>query len=116
MKLVSVRRGGGELMATPEDVERAVTTGFGQASHADVQAALELYTDRQAWRVQLAILALADGAPDKVLPLVEAACRDYRDILYWAEYPEESSNGRQTRAEMAERYRRLGVPVPESLG
>jgi hypothetical protein len=102
-------------MDSADDVDRAITAGFPDASHADVRAALTLYTDREVARVHLAILVLADGDPDQVLPMVEAACRDYRDVLYWAEWPEESSFGKRTRAEMAERYRRLGVPVPESL-
>jgi hypothetical protein len=58
---------------------------------------------------------LAEGDPGRVLELVEAACQDYRDLLYWAEYPEESSGGRVTRAEMVDRYIQLDVPVPEAL-
>ena len=65
--------------------------------------------------MQLAVLALASPDPERVLAGVESACRDYRDPLFWAEYPEESSGGRVTRAEMADCYRRLGVPVPEAL-
>lgn len=102
-------------MATAEDVQRAITTGFREPSQPGVQAALELYGDSEACRVKLAILALADGDPDQVLPFVEAACQDYLNVLYWAEYPEESFTGQRTRAEMAERYRRLGAPVPDSL-
>jgi hypothetical protein len=106
---------GSNAMATPDHVERAIAASFPAASRADNRAALSRYTDREVTRVHLAILALADGDPDQVLPMVEAACRDYQDVLYWAEWPEESSFGKRTRAEMAERYRRLGVPVPESL-
>lgn len=38
-------------------------------------------------RVQLAILKLSEGQRSKLLHFVEAAKRDYRDVLYWSEIP-----------------------------
>jgi hypothetical protein len=75
--------------------------------------ALEGYRDREDVRVRLAILVLANGDVREVERLVRAANTDYRDVLYWAEYPEQSGAG--TREEMAGRYRELGVPVPRDL-
>lgn len=43
---------------------------------------------REPERVQLAILHLAKGKPDDVVEYTDAACRDYRDVLYWAYYYE----------------------------
>ncbi len=77
-------------------------------------AQLATYTGNEPERVRLAILVLADGDPRAVTDMVSAAQLDYRDVLYWAEYPEESSTGR-TRAEMGARYARLGAPIPPSL-
>jgi hypothetical protein len=101
-------------MATAEDVRRAVAASFPEAERPVVRAALRGYKfGREAARVRLAILALADGNLAEVERLVAAANADYRDVLYWAEYPEESGTG--TKPQMAARYRRLGVAVPPDL-
>ncbi len=44
-------------------------------------------------RVQLAILKLSGGDLDQLRQAVAQARVDYRDILAWAEYPEEMSAG-----------------------
>ena len=44
-------------------------------------------------RVQLAILKLSEGQRDKLTELVRMAKRDYRDVLAYAEYPEEMKAG-----------------------
>ena len=38
-------------------------------------------------RVQLAILKLSQGDPEKLLYWIDIAKRDYRDVLAFAEYP-----------------------------
>lgn len=43
--------------------------------------------EREVARVQRAILTLAKGQLDQVAYLVGAAKVDYRDVLWWAEYP-----------------------------
>lgn len=43
---------------------------------------------RDSERVQLAILHLAKGNADAAAEYTDAACRDYRDVLYWAYYNE----------------------------
>jgi hypothetical protein len=40
-------------------------------------------------RVQLAILKLAEGQKERLPELVQMAKRDYRDVLAYAEYPEQ---------------------------
>jgi len=45
--------------------------------------------EREQRRVRLAILKLSDGDLAAVLSMVAAAKRDYRDVLMWAEYPED---------------------------
>ncbi|HET7463416.1 MAG TPA: hypothetical protein VFJ82_19345 [Longimicrobium sp.] len=44
---------------------------------------------REHERVRLAILKLSAGDVEKALALTETARSDYRDVLAWAEYPEE---------------------------
>jgi len=46
--------------------------------------------EREAERVQLAILKLSEGQAEKALAMVAAAKQDYRDVLMWAEYPEQA--------------------------
>jgi hypothetical protein len=45
--------------------------------------------EREAERVRLAILKLCEARVERVIELVAAAKRDYRDVLMWAEYPAE---------------------------
>lgn len=49
--------------------------------------------EREVERVHLAILKLAEGRLETLPECVEAAKRDYRDVLYWAESPELSRAG-----------------------
>lgn len=39
-------------------------------------------------RVQVAILKVSVGDVNRLMTAVAAAKRDYRDVLWWAEYPE----------------------------
>ena len=50
--------------------------------------------------------------------MVDAANVDYRDVLYWAEYPEESTTGtpeqkREAASRMAAQWRQMGLQIPE---
>lgn len=49
--------------------------------------------DRERERVQLAILKLSEGDPAQLHSNVAAALLDYRDVLAWAEYPEQMRSG-----------------------
>jgi hypothetical protein len=64
------------------------------SSWAGVQELLDSYGvepyERERERVQVAILKLSAGSEEKVREYVAVAKRDYRDVLFWAEYPEES--------------------------
>jgi hypothetical protein len=101
-------------MATRDDVEKAVMASFAEAQRSDVMSALAGYSwPNEPSRVRHAILVLSDGDPDEIGRLVKSANADYRDLLYWAEYPEESGSG--TKKQMADGYRNLGVTVPSEL-
>ncbi len=45
--------------------------------------------ERERERVQIAILKLSDGNLEKLRKSIEIAKSDYRDVLAYAEYPEE---------------------------
>lgn len=45
--------------------------------------------EREAIRVRVAALKLSDGSLEQLRELISHAKRDYRDVLAWAEYPEE---------------------------
>ena len=59
---------------------------FGEADRSAVIDSLKTYAGPEAERVPRDILHLAKGSAEKVADLVKAANRDYRDVLYWAEY------------------------------
>ena len=72
--------------------------------------------ERERERVQVAILKLSAGSEAKVREYVAAARRDYRDVLFWAEYPEESNldtpeKGQRVR-KMLEKF---GIEPPSDL-
>lgn len=61
--------------------------------------------ERETERVRLAILKLCDARADRVVELVAAAERDYRDVLMWAEYPGEGRALWALRTDLSEEER-----------
>jgi hypothetical protein len=60
--------------------------------------------ERERERVQLAILKLSEGNEEKVREFVAVAKRDYRDVLFWADNPEEA---KLDTPEKRERFRKM---------
>jgi len=64
---------------------------FPRENPADILEILEFYgTDggeKETERVRLAVLKLCGGDLNELLEMIEAAKEDYRDILAWAESP-----------------------------
>ena len=83
-----------DMNHTREEVTAAARIAFPGTPVATILEILDLYgIESDAGgraRVQLAILKLSAGDEDKLLHFVEAAMADYRDVLYWAESPDES--------------------------
>jgi hypothetical protein len=78
-------------------VERVFQKLFGTNPEAEVLLEeLFAYTGAEQERVQLAVLKLSDGNPDKLRQNIQAAKIDYRDVLAWAEYPEQMQTGAST--------------------
>lgn len=63
---------------------------FPRENPADVLKILELYGangEPEIPRVRLACLKLCGGDSNKLLEMIDAAKQDYRDVLAWAEFP-----------------------------
>ena len=74
-----------------DDVERIMERDFRVDQVEMVKTILGEYTEvnpNRSYRVQLAVLKLADGNIEKVRSNIETAKRDFRDVLAYAEYPE----------------------------
>jgi hypothetical protein len=91
---------------TDADVERVVRRDFAPALHPEVMAVLAQYGksewQREAPRVRLAALKISGGRLEALRDRIDAACRDYRDVLIPAEYPgyyEKSMKGKFARGE-----------------
>ena len=91
-------------LATRELVEEMVKRIFPQENPSRISALLHMYGteryERERERVQLAILKLSEGAPDRLLRLIEMAKQDYRDVLAYAEYPNEMGKSATEMGEM----------------
>ena len=77
-----------------DDVLASVRAIFPDSDWTGVVGVLDRYGvvsyERERERVQLAILKLCEGSEDKLRDYVDVAKRDYRDVLFWAENPEEA--------------------------
>lgn len=80
---------------TPALVERLVTRLFAAECRLAASELLDLYGtepyEREVVRVRVAALKLSEGSLVRLEEVIVAAKRDYRDVLAWAEYPDELS-------------------------
>jgi hypothetical protein len=108
-------------MDSPSDkLAAAVRAAFPEARVADVLHLLEAYGtesyERESERVRIAIVALSDGDETKLRQFVAAAKRDYRDVLFWAEHPDESRlDTPEKRRALREMFEKFGVELPDAL-
>ena len=93
-----------------------VEQGFEPAARDEVAQLLAKYAGPERERVQRDILLLAAGDMAKVHELVDRAHHDYRDILFWAEYAEESRlDAPEKRKQVLDVFKRFGIEPPASL-
>ena len=76
-------------------IARDVVMTYGSASR-----------EREGERVRLAAIKLSNGSLDELRAMIAAAKSDYRDVLMWAEYPEESKVTWSVRSGLSETERR----------
>ena len=69
--------------------------------------------EREVKRVRLAILKLSAGSEQKIREYVAIAKKDYRDVLFWADHPEEAKLSPARRKRALAALRRLGADLPE---
>src|SRR5436305_14816332 len=103
-----------------DEVVAAVEATFPESAYARVLKLLDSYGveshERERERVQLAILKLSEGNEEKLRQNVDVAKRDYRDVLFWAEYPEEAKiDTPEKRRQVRELFEKLGLEPPPSL-
>jgi len=103
-----------------DDVVESVQGTFPKSSWARVVELLDSYGvepyERERKRVQVAILKLSAGSEAKVREYVAVAKRDYRDVLFWAEYPEESkSDTPEERQRVRKMFEKFGIEPPKDL-
>lgn len=72
--------------------------------------------ERERERVQLAILRLSEGSEEKLREFVAVAKRDYRDVLFWADNPEEAKlDTPEKRKRIRKMFQQFGIKPPEDL-
>ena len=103
---------------TLDEVSAVVRKTFPKTTQARVFELLDSYGIEayERERVQLAILKLSEGNEEKLREFVAVAKRDYRDVLFWADDPEEA---KLETPEKRERFRKMlekfGINPPEGL-
>ena len=87
------------IMATQQEqnnqeiLRQKIAESFPDADQTQILALLNEYQSESAagrLRVQLAVLKLSQGDLGKLRHYVEVARTDYRDVLFWAETPEQA--------------------------
>ena len=105
---------------THDEVVAVVQKTFPESNWENVIQLLDEYgvepCERERERVQLAILKLSEGNEEKLGEFVAVAKRDYRDVLFWAEYPEESRlDTPEKRERVRKMFEKFGIKPPDDL-
>ena len=103
-----------------DEVVAVVQKSFPETSCSRVLELLDKYGvesyERERERVQLAILKLSEGNEEKLREFVAVAKRDYRDVLFWAENPEEAKlDTPEKRERIKKMLEKFGINPPENL-
>ena len=103
-----------------EEVVAVVQKTSPETSRSRVFELLDTYGvesyQRERERVQLAILKLSEGNEEKLREFVAVAKRDYRDVLFWAEYPEEAKlDTPEKRERIKKMLEQFGIKPPEDF-
>ena len=103
-----------------EVVATFVRNSFPESAHARVIELLDTYGvepyEQKRERVQLAILKLSGGSEEKLREFLAVAKRDYRDVLFWAENPEESRlDTPEKRERVIKMFEKFGIKPPYDL-
>jgi hypothetical protein len=95
----------------------AIRAGFPQERWAHVETLLAGYGtephEREVERVRLAILKISEGDERKIEEHVATAKKDYRDVLFWADQPEQAKISPAERKHAIAELRKLGADLAE---
>jgi hypothetical protein len=102
------------------EVVVAIQKTFPESAHTRVLELLDGYGvesyERERERVQLAVLKLSEGNEEKLREFVAVAKRDYRDVLFWAENPEEARLDTPEKKERIKKmFEQFGIKPPKDL-
>lgn len=103
-----------------ERVIAAIQNAFPERNWGNVLALLDSYGvesyERERERVQLAILKLSEGSEEKLREFIAVAKRDYRDVLFWADNPEEAKlDTPEKRERVKKMFDKFGIKPPEGF-
>ena len=103
-----------------DEVVAVVQKNFPETSCSRVLELLDSYGvesyERERERVQLAILKLSEGKEEQLRKFVAIAKRDYRDVLFWAENPEEAKlDTPDKRERLKKMFEQFGIKPPDNL-
>ena len=71
-------------------MKELLTKDFDEKDIDTAISILRTYNGPESKRVRKAVIKLALGSIDGLKYYTECANKDYRDVLYWAEYPDEA--------------------------
>ncbi len=105
---------------TRDQVTAALFNAFPESDANELLTVLDEYGtesyEQERERVQLAIIFLASGDLDELKRYLAIAKCDFRDVLFWAEYPDEAKiNTPRKRKDAAKLFEALGLQVPDEL-
>ena len=108
------------MPSTRDEVIAAIQKSFPERNTEQVLVLLDTYggesNERERERVQLAILKLSEGNEEKLREFVAIAKRDYRDVLFWADNPEEAKlDTPEKRERMKKMFEQFGIKPPEGF-
>ena len=98
------------------DVQTAIRASFPEERWKQIESLLDTYGsaphERERVRVQLAILKISEGDEDKLRAHVATAKKDYRDVLFWADHPDQAKIDERERDRILNALREFGAPPP----
>jgi hypothetical protein len=103
-----------------DEVVAVVRKTFPESAHSRVLELLDNYGveshERERERVQFAILKLSEGNEEKLREFIAVAKRDYRDVLFWADNPEEAKlDTPEKRERIRKVFEQFGIKPPEEF-
>lgn len=105
------------MQHTREDVTALAAELFPMYPPEEILGYLDLYGavdhERERERVQYCVLKLSEGDVGRLISLLDAAMRDYRDVIMWAEYPPMGAEEAQKIVTTIYETFKKGDPIPD---